>query len=156
VQIYTANTFSRAVQNGLSTINVIVETITTLPYEYLWGYLNYKFPAEYDALAMGLSPMRSKTFIGYHNSEKMHFSPERMPYLSSVCILVMKEVFKSTTIPGLKQKPHQVVYEHVIEIVEQIKLRVKVNDTPREALDRAEQTLGLIVYWKQNVGNYMA
>jgi hypothetical protein len=76
---------------------------------------------------MGLSAMCSKPFISYNdNSEKMHFSAEQMLYLSSVCILVMKEVFKSTTISGLKRKPPQVVYERVIEIVEHIKLRVKV------------------------------
>jgi hypothetical protein len=44
-QIYTANTFSHAVQNGLSMINVIVETITTLPDTEIWGYTYSQYPA---------------------------------------------------------------------------------------------------------------
>jgi hypothetical protein len=124
VQIYTANTFSRAVQNGLSTIMVILDTIIMLPDIQLWGYLLDTFPDEFDALTLGLSTMCSKPFIGYaDNSEKVHFSADRMPYIFSVSSLVMKEVFKSQTIAGLKRKPPQIVLDTVLEIVEQIKVR---------------------------------
>jgi hypothetical protein len=117
-QIYTANTFSRAVQNGLSTINVIVETITSLPDNAIWGYMYSQYQSEFEALNAGLTAMCTKPFIGYaDNSEKLHFSAERMPYLSSICILIMKDVFKSTTIPGRKRKASAVVWDHVVEIV---------------------------------------
>jgi hypothetical protein len=67
---------------------------------------------------------------------------------------------KSPEIPGLKRKQAAVVYDRVIEIVEQVKLTVKVkpnfNGTAQIAIERTQQTLGLINFWRKSVRNYMA
>jgi hypothetical protein len=61
---------------------VIVETITSLPDNAIWGYMYSQYQSE--ALTASLTAMCNKLFIGYaDNSEKLHFSAERMPYLSS-------------------------------------------------------------------------
>jgi hypothetical protein len=161
VQIHTSNTFSRAVQNRLSTIMVIVDTMIMLPDVHLWSYLLSVFPDEFDALTLGLSAMCSKPFIGYaDNAEKVHFSADRMPYTFAVCTLVMKEVFKSQSIAGLKRKPPPIVMDTVIEIVKQIKIRVKrkpdFSKTSADAIRRAGEVLRLIGYWRRSAGNYMA
>jgi hypothetical protein len=37
-----------------------------------------------------------------------------------------------------------------------VKVKPNFNETPEAAIERAQQTIGLIHFWKKTVGNYMA
>jgi hypothetical protein len=80
IKIYTANTFSRSVQAGLLTITVIIDTMTNLPDEKLWGCMFEHYTSEFTAFETGLIAMCRHPYIRYaDNRKKMHFSADRMP-----------------------------------------------------------------------------
>ena len=64
-QIYTCNTYARAVVMGASALVMIITTVCEFPNDRVWGWMVRNFPAESYGVAKGANALIETPYLGF-------------------------------------------------------------------------------------------
>jgi hypothetical protein len=161
VQIYTSNTYARAVMGGLAAMTIIFDVMRRLPDDSFWGALIKHFPTDALSLYKAFGVVYSRPYIGYaDNVEKAGLVQARYPSWFSVCRAVAIEVLGDTNLSGLIHKGGGVPKAQLEKWVEAardlIQRPIELEKTPQDVLDQIVRLKQELMNFDDRVGKKIA